>query len=57
MYLTGTQYNLENRLHQLPTGESDLTNFQTETGGYSLDLILVEKLNEEIAKKEILFGI
>lgn len=34
MYLTGTQYNLENRLHSLPTSSDDASKFRAEVGFY-----------------------
>lgn len=59
MYLTGTQYNLTERLHQLPVTTGELNLFFIEKSGYAVSPIqsgIWEK--EEVKKRNIFdFGI
>jgi hypothetical protein len=57
MYIAGTQYNFENRLHQLPTSIGDLNNFRAEYNSYgSAAAYLISKWDKEFIKKEYFLG-
>ncbi len=54
MYITGSQFNFEERLHQLPTGLADLDIFKSEATGYAADTGIwhsVNYWNKEFIKK------
>jgi len=53
MYLTGNAYNLEERLHQLPTGVSDLNRFRLEALSYKVNYTtgVFTDINNEFHRK------
>lgn len=53
MYLTGTKFDLQNRLHQFPTGVYDLNVFWTEYQSYisGVDYSVQNKLIREFSHK------
>lgn len=51
MYITGSQFNFEKRLHQLPTGVIDLDLFELEGLTYTERLATEYKWNKEFEKK------
>ena len=52
MYISGTIYDFEQRLHSLPTGSGDLDQFYAEMTGYGDITQLSPKWEKEIKKKE-----
>jgi hypothetical protein len=58
MFISGSQYDFENRLHQLPTTTGDLQTFITEYSAYSGDATaaILEKWDRELLKKRIILN-
>lgn len=51
MYISGNQYNFEERLHQLPTGIADVNLFWAESSGYLYSGNYADKIDKEIGRK------
>jgi len=56
MYLTGTQYNFKDRLHQLPTSTGELQTFINEKAIYSVTPLISGAWTREEIKKRIIFN-
>jgi hypothetical protein len=57
MYISGTKYDLERRIHQLCTTPSDYTDYQTEFAGYTFtgqEIHIENRINKEFTKKSSL---
>src|SRR5687767_6526178 len=52
MYIEGTAYNLESRIHQNCVDQESYTQFRTEFLGYSLSKALENKINKELVYKK-----
>lgn len=51
MYETGTQFNFEDRLHQLCSTTGDLALYRTESGDYTFTVNELRKIEKEVEKK------
>jgi len=56
MYITGSQYDLEIRLHEFAQNTGDLTNYALEGSSYILSNDIKNKLNREYIKKSLSFN-
>jgi hypothetical protein len=51
MYITGSKYNLEVRMHEFVRNSGDLNQYILESQGYTLPIYISEKLNREHHKQ------
>ena len=57
MYISGSQFDLEVRLHEFPVNTGDLAQYVTEGALYTLSTDIKNKLNREYNKKMLSFNI
>ena len=57
MYFSGTEYDLEKRLHQFTNSGEDLVQYATEYSGYSLSPEQEYRFEKEYLKQEIILGL